>query len=66
MRFKRQQYLDLMLGHDCSRQMFVELFGLLVGLEEEWIEQGATDNEINLTVFDWDYVNFIDCDASIV
>jgi hypothetical protein len=64
MKFKRQQYLDLMLGNDCSRQMFVEPFGLLIGLEEEWIIQGATQQEIDMIAFDWDYVPFIDCGAN--
>lgn len=36
--------------------MFVELFGPLVGLPEEWREQGATEAEIDLTAFDFDYV----------
>ncbi len=64
MRFTRQQYLDLMSGSDCSRQMFVELFGPLIGLEEEWIAQGATQDELDMVAFDWDYVPFIDCGAN--
>ena len=32
------------------------LFGLLIGLEEEWQRQGASAKEIALTAFDWDYV----------
>jgi len=39
-----------------QRPMFVELFGPLIGLEEEWRKQGATEEEIALTAFDWDYV----------
>ncbi|AQQ70934.1 methylcobalamin:coenzyme M methyltransferase [Limihaloglobus sulfuriphilus] len=64
MQFNRQQYLDLMSGHDCSRQMFVELFGPLIGLEEEWAAQGATQDELDMIAFDWDYVDFIDCGAN--
>ena len=44
-----------------SRPMFVELFGPLVGLEEEWRSQGASCEEISLTAFDFDYVNNIFC-----
>jgi hypothetical protein len=39
MQFTRQQYLDLMLFENTERQMFVELFGPLVGLAEEWKAQ---------------------------
>jgi hypothetical protein len=36
--------------------MLVELFGPLVGLEAEWRAQGASEAEIDLTAFDFDYV----------
>lgn len=39
----------------------MELFGPLVGLEDEWIKQGASDEEISLIAFDFDYVNNIFC-----
>ncbi len=61
MRFSREEYLDLMTFQPPRRQMFVELFGPLVGLEEEWRAQGATEDEINLTAFDWDYVEVVRC-----
>jgi hypothetical protein len=38
--------------------MFVELFGPLIGLEEEWRQQGATEDEINLTAFGFDTVRW--------
>jgi uroporphyrinogen-III decarboxylase len=60
-RWSRERYLDLMTFGEASRQMFVELFGPLVGLEEEWRAQGATDDEIALTAFDWDYVPVVGC-----
>jgi len=41
--------------------MFVELFGLMVGLDREWSAQGATDDELNLVAFDWDYVPVVQC-----
>ncbi len=40
--------------------MFVELFGPLVGLEDEWKAQGAAPEELDLTAFDWDYVDRAD------
>lgn len=61
MKWDRQEYIDLMTFQACERQMFVELFGPLVGLEEEWKAQGATEEELNLTAFDWDYVPVISC-----
>lgn len=56
MRFHREQYLDLLTGVAAPRPMFIELFGPLVGLAEEWREQGASEDEIAMFAFDWDYV----------
>jgi len=39
-----------------NRPMFCELFGPLIGLEEEWKAQGATPGEIDLSDFCFDYV----------
>lgn len=61
MRFHREQFLDLVTFGSCERQMFCELFGLLVGLDKEWRDQGATPEELNLTGFDWDYVPYVEC-----
>ncbi len=61
MRFPRQQFIDLMTFAGCPRQMFSELFGLLTGLEAEWLAQGAAREEIELTAFDWDYVPYVEC-----
>ena len=41
--------------------MFSELFGPLIGLEDEWRDQGARDDEINMVGFDWDYVPYVEC-----
>lgn len=41
--------------------MFVELFGPLVGLDGEWKRQGAADDEIDMTGFDWDFVRVVGC-----
>ncbi len=53
----REQYLDLMTRGRFERPMFVELFGPLIGLEDEWRQQGASEDEINLTAFDFDSVD---------
>ena len=44
-----------------DRPMFVELFGLMVGLDREWSVQGATRDELELVAFDWDYVPVVQC-----
>lgn len=56
MKWTREEYLDYMTFGQFERPMFVELFGPLLGLPEEWREQGATEDEINMVAFDWDYV----------
>ena len=61
MQWSREEYIELMTFGTVERQMFVELFGPLIGLEKEWQEQGATQEEINMIAFDWDYVSVIDC-----
>lgn len=52
----RDVYLDHMTYQGFERPILVELFGPLVGLEEEWRAQGATPAELDLTAFDFDYV----------
>lgn len=61
MRWTREEYIELMTFGSVERQMFVELFGPLVGLEEEWRAQGATEDEIAMVGFDWDYVPVVGC-----
>jgi len=61
MRWRRETYLDLLTFGDAPRPMFSELFGPLVGLDAEWRAQGATEAEIAMTAFDWDYVPYVDC-----
>jgi len=56
MKWTREQYLALMSDQKPERQMFTELFGPLVGLEKEWQEQGASEDELDLTAFCFDYV----------
>lgn len=61
MRWCREEYIELMTFGDIQRPMFVELFGPLVGLDTEWKQQGASNDEINLTAFDFDYMDLCDC-----
>ncbi len=61
MKWRREEYIALLNFEDVGRQMFVELFGPLVGLEDEWRAQGATEEEISLQAFDWDWVPNVSC-----
>jgi hypothetical protein len=61
MRWSREEYIELMTFGKVQRQMFVELFGPLVGLEDEWKAQGALQDELDMTGFDWDYVPVMNC-----
>ena len=65
MKFTRQQYIELMSFGDFERPMFSELFGPLIGLPEEWKAQGASQEEIDMIGFDWDYVPYVDCGATL-
>jgi len=58
MEILREQYLDYMTFRHVERPLFVELFGPLVGLEEEWRAQGASEAEIGMTAFGFDYVRW--------
>jgi uroporphyrinogen-III decarboxylase len=64
MQWTREQYLALMTFGEFERPMFVELFGPLIGLPEEWRAQGASEDEIEMVAFDWDYVGRIGCGAN--
>jgi hypothetical protein len=44
-----------------ARPMFIEPFGPLIGLADEWRAQGASEDEINMVGFDFDYVDRIRC-----
>jgi len=61
MKWCREEYIELMTFGKVERQMFCELFGPLVGLDQEWLAQGATPEEIDMVGFDWDYADFISC-----
>lgn len=64
MKWTREEYIELMSFGKAERPMFVELFGPLIGLEEEWRAQGATEDEISLAAFDFDYVPTVYCGAN--
>ncbi len=54
--WNREEYLAHMRFQYTGREMFTELFGLLIGLEEEWTAQGASRAELDLSAFGWDSV----------
>lgn len=54
--WRREQYIAHCNFEYTGREMFCELFGPLLQLEEEWRRQGATEKEIAMTAFDWDFV----------
>ena len=54
--WKRDQYIAHCQYEFTGREMFCELFGPLLPLEAEWRRQGASEKEISMTAFDWDYV----------
>ncbi len=48
---RREEYLDYMTFRSNERPLFTELFGPLIGLKEEWAEQGATPEELDLSCY---------------
>jgi hypothetical protein len=47
----RDEYLDHMTFVRNERPLFTEIFGPLLGLKEEWEEQGATPEELDFSAF---------------
>jgi uroporphyrinogen-III decarboxylase len=47
----RDEYLDHMTFRRNERPLFTEIFGPLLGLKEEWEEQGATPEELDFSAF---------------
>jgi hypothetical protein len=47
----REEYLDYMTFQRNDRPLFTEIFGPLIGLKEEWEEQGATPQELDFSAF---------------
>ena len=64
MKWNREEYIGLMSFGGSKRPMLSELFGPLIGLDKEWKAQGATQAEIDMYAFDWDYVPVIQCGAN--
>jgi len=64
----RNEYISHLTFEYTGREMFTELFGLLVGLDGEWKAQGAAADELDLTAFGWDYVKYAHaaCDLQAV
>lgn len=54
--WNRERYIAHSKFEFTGREMFCELFGPLLPLEAEWRRQGASEKEIAMTAFDWDYV----------
>ena len=48
---RREEYLDHMTFRTNERPLFTEIFGPIVGLKEEWAEQGATPEELDFSAF---------------
>jgi hypothetical protein len=47
----RQEFLDHMTFERNERPLFTEIFGPLLGLKEEWEEQGATPEQLDFSAF---------------
>ena len=47
----REEFLDYMTFRRNERPLFTEIFGPLIGLKEEWEEQGATPEELDFSAF---------------
>lgn len=48
---RRDEYLDYMTFKANKRPLFIEPFGPIVGLKEEWKAQGATPAELDMSAF---------------
>lgn len=54
--WNRDEYIAHMTFEYTGKEMFTELFGLLIGLDKEWQSQGASPDELDLSSFGWDSV----------
>lgn len=59
MLYHRESYLHHLLHGGNGRELFVEQFGPLIGLEDEWRAQGASADECSLDAFDFDAVDCV-------
>tara|TARA_B100001123_G_scaffold422049_1_gene530412 strand:+ start:1470 stop:1625 length:156 start_codon:yes stop_codon:yes gene_type:complete len=51
MEVAREEYLEYMTFHSKGPPMFTDIFGSLLGLKEEWREQGPSETEIDFSAF---------------
>lgn len=51
----REEFLEYMTFQRNDRPLFTELFGPLLGLKEEWEEQGASTEELDFSAFRYRY-----------
>ncbi|MDY7011792.1 MAG: hypothetical protein SVV80_13730, partial [Planctomycetota bacterium] len=51
MEVSREEYLDYMTFRSNERPLFIEIFGPMPGLKEEWAEQGASPGELDFSAF---------------
>ena len=49
----REDYLDHMTFRCNDRPLFTEIFGPIIGLKEEWDQQGATAEELDFSAFSY-------------
>jgi hypothetical protein len=56
---RREEYLDYMTFQRNDRPLFTEVFGPIIGLKEEWEEQGATPEELDFSAFNYRCENFL-------
>ena len=61
---RREEYLDSMTFQGSPKVFFREIFGPIVGLKDEWRSQGATDDELNLSAFQYRQALLSGCGAS--
>ena len=64
MRWHCQEFINLMTFNNPKREMFYESMGLLVGLDIEWIAQGAKPDDLDLSGFGFDYVHACNAGAN--
>lgn len=60
MKWKREEFIEYLRGDNAPRNMLCELMGLLIGLDREWIAQGASAEELDLSGFGFDYVDTLE------
>ena len=57
--WNREEYIAHMTFEYTGKEMFTELFGLLIGLDDEWKNQGVSQAELDLSAFGWDSVLYV-------